>query len=292
MKNQKKAYFYALLAVCFWSTAASAFKISLRHAPYNELLLYSVAVSVVVIAAYLAIHGRLISTFQVSRKELINSALLGLLNPFLYYIILFNAYNRLLAQEAVVLNYTWPVVLVLFSVVLLKQRITALGMAAVIVSFAGTVIIATKGDLGGFHFQNPVGVSLALGSAVFWALFWIYNIRDRREEEPKLLLNFLFGLGYILLYNLFVTGIGWPSLPAILGAAYIGLFELGITFVVWLKALKYSYNTARVANLIFMAPFLSLLIVSIAVGEPIRSYTLAGLAFIIGGIVLQRYSQA
>ena len=69
---------------------------------------------------------------------------------------------------------------------------------------------------------------------------------------------------------------------------YVGLFEMGLTYVLWLKALQLSSTTAKVSNLVYISPFLSLMFVSIAVGETIYFYTIAGLALIVGGIVLQR----
>jgi drug/metabolite transporter (DMT)-like permease len=76
----------------------------------------------------------------------------------------------------------------------------------------------------------------------------------------------------------------------IAGAVYVGLFEMGITFVLWLKALKLSRTTAQVSNLIYMSPFVSLVLIHFVVGERILLTTLIGLIFIITGIVIQQYS--
>jgi drug/metabolite transporter (DMT)-like permease len=87
---------------------------------------------------------------------------------------------------------------------------------------------------------------------------------------------------------LLFTKVKIPGLKGILGAVYIGLFEMGVTFLLWLKALKLSKTTAHVANLIYLTPFLSLLVISIAVGEKILLSTVIGLVFIVGGIILQK----
>jgi drug/metabolite transporter (DMT)-like permease len=80
------------------------------------------------------------------------------------------------------LNYTWPLMLALLSSPLLGQRITVGQVAAMAVSFTGVVTIATGGDFTALRFSNLPGVSLALGSSVVWALFWIVNLRDPRDE--------------------------------------------------------------------------------------------------------------
>jgi drug/metabolite transporter (DMT)-like permease len=195
------------------------------------------------------------------------------------------------AQEAVALNYIWPVVLVLLSIPVLKQKITALSIVSMLISFAGTVVIATNGRPWSMEFANPTGTFLALSSSIFWALYWLMNMKDKRESLNKLFLNFSFGLIYIVVFAAFTGNLIIPSAAGALGAVYIGLFEMGVTFVIWLTALKYAQNTAKVSNLVFLSPFLSLLFISMIVGEKILASTIVGLSLIIGGIILQQYKQ-
>jgi drug/metabolite transporter (DMT)-like permease len=201
---------------------------------------------------------------------------------------LFNAYDLLLTQEAMVLNFTWPVTLTLLSILILKQRIGWKSLLAILVSFIGIMVIATNGSPLSLRFSNPSGVILALSSTIIGSFFWIINIRDHRDEAVKLFLNFFFGFIYILVTAIMLKVVIIPSWQAVAGIIYIGLFEMGIAYVFWLKGLQLSSTTAKVSNMIFMAPFLSLIIINVTVGEPIRWSTFAGLAFITAGIVLQR----
>lgn len=291
MERQKQAYLYAISAVLLWSTVASAFKVSLRYLDYLQLLFYASFVSLLVLFVFLLIQNKMRFLFHCSSKEYLRSALLGLLNPFLYYIILFKAYSLLPAQEAQPLNYTWSITLALLSIPLLKQRIRLTSILALIISYFGVLVISTHGNIRAFKFTNPYGVILALGSAVIWALFWIYNIRDQRDAGTKLFLNFSFGSIFITLAMLFSSRLKIIPPPAgIVGAVYVGLFEMGITFVLWLKALKLSRTTAQVSNLIYLSPFVSLVLIHFVVGERILLSTLIGLIFIICGIVIQQYS--
>ncbi len=255
MKNQKQAYTYALTAVLLWSTVASAFKITLRYLDFLQLLFYASIVSNAVFFAVLLIQKQLILLKTYSRTDYLNSALLGFLNPFLYYVILLKAYSLLPAQEAQALNYTWGIAIALLSVPLLKQKIKFTSVLALIISFIGVVVIGTRGDLTSLKFSDPLAVSLAVGSSGIWALFWIYNTKDKRDEVTKLFLNFTFGFIFILIATLIFSTV-MVSLIGLLGATYVGIFEMGITFVIWLKALKFSKTTARVSNLIYLSPFL------------------------------------
>jgi drug/metabolite transporter (DMT)-like permease len=290
MDRQKKAYLYAVLTVLLWSTVASAFKITLRYLNFIQLLFYASFVSMAVLFLILLLQGKLQDLGKFSKREYIASALLGFLNPFFYYTILFKAYSLLPAQEAQPLNWTWPIMLVLLSIVILKQPIGLMNVIAIFISFSGVFVISTHGDVLSFKFTNLPGALLALSSSIIWALFWIYNIRDRRDEVVKLFLNFCFGFLYTLA-AVSVTGqFYWPPLPGLLGVVYVGLFEMGITFVAWLKALQLSKTTAQVSNLVYAAPFLSLFFIHFIVGEEILFSTVVGLVLIISGVILQQFA--
>ncbi len=289
LSNQNKAYLLALLAVLFWSTMSSAFKITLRYIDYDQLLLWTSLSGIAGLFIINRFGKSPLKLKDITRKHIFTSAILGLLNPFLYYLILFKAYDLLEAQIAGTLNYIWPVTLVLLSIPLLGQKIRWLSILAILISFFGLVIISTHGDLLGFKVANPLGVALAVGSSIFWALYWIINLKDDREETGKIMLNLVFGFFYIFLYLLFLKGFEAPDIRGIAGAVYIGLFEMSITFVIWLKALQYSINTAKVSNLIYLSPFIALFVIRFTVGEEIYTATIIGLVFIIAGIILQQF---
>jgi drug/metabolite transporter (DMT)-like permease len=288
MKNQRKAYLFALATVLFWSTMSSAFKLSLNHISVESLLFWAIVVAVFVLGISMMVMKKQRQLLALNWYNILHSALMGLINPFLYYLVLFEAYNLLQAQEAGVLNYAWPVVLVILSVPFLGQKIGLKGFAGVLISFVGLLVISTKGNVLSLSFSNPIGVGLAVGSAFLWASYWILNMKDKRESISKLFVNMLFGLLYITVYMLFTSSIQMPSIAGLAGAFYIGTFEMGITFVLWLTALKYAENTAKVSNLIFLSPFIALMFIRIFVGEIILISTFFGLLLIIAGIVLQQ----
>lgn len=291
MKNQRQAYLFGLATVLLWSTVASAFKLSLRYLTPVELLFYACLVSCLILTGVLAVQGKLGQMTRLRAKDWGLSLKLGLLNPVLYYLVLFRAYDLLPAQQAQPLNYTWAITLSLLSIPLLGQKINRIELGAVAVSYLGVLVISTRGDLFGLHFASLPGVALALFSTVIWALYWIFNTRDGRDPVLALLLNFLCGLPLILLYLLVTEGWRMPSLPGLAGAAYVGAFEMGIAYVLWLKALRLSENTARVANLIFLSPFLSLIFIHLLVGEEILPSTFVGLCLIVAGLVLQQFGR-
>ena len=288
MGDQRTASLYGIAAVLLWSTVASAFKLSLRYLDCLQLLLFANIASLIVLGAVLVFQGKSGLVLSFTPKQYLRSLGLGFLNPFLYYLVLFKAYDLLPAQEAQALNYTWALTLAFLSIPLLGQKVGLRDLVAGLVCYSGVLVISTRGDVLGLQFSNPAGVSLALGSTIVWALYWIYNTRDERDPAAGLFLNFAFGLPFVLVSCLIFSDFPELDSPGLLGAAYVGVFEMGITFVLWLAALKRSENTARVANLIFVSPFLSLVFIHFLVGEEILGSTFAGLVLIVAGLFIQR----
>lgn len=289
MKNQTKAYIYGGITVLLWSTVASAFKLGLKNYSVEQLLLFSSLSSLVSIFIILAFQGKIQLLVRQGKKALLRSAFLGFINPFAYYLILFKAYELLPAQEAQPLNFTWPLVLTILSVFILKQKIRIMSIAGILISFAGVIIISTRGDIFSLNFKNPFGAFLAVSSSIFWAVFWIFNIKDERDPIVKLFLNFLFGSLFLFVLNLVrgFQGVGNPYM--LIYPIYIGLIEMGITFYFWLKALSLSSKSSSIANLIYVTPFASLIVISFVLNEKILISSVAGLIFIISGILLNAY---
>ena len=289
MKQKNKAYVYALLAVFFWSTVSSAFKISLRFLSEIELLFYSSFCSALVLFIILAVQKKLPLLKELKKGDLLLSALLGFLNPFLYYIVLFKAYSLLPAQQAQPLNMIWGIVLVLISIPLLKQKIKLTDLLALFICFAGVIVISTKGDLSRMHIGNLPGVLLAVGSSVVWSFYWILNIKDKKDPMLRLFLNF--SAGFVFVSVLFVSIFKIPAWQGLLGGIYVGIFEMGITFFFWITALKLADKTVNVAILIYFVPFLGFVFINIFVGEKILISSVLGALLIVMGTFINKYKE-
>ncbi len=277
-----------LAAVLCWSTVATAFKISLRHMSPAELLLYATIASTSTLLVVLFVRGSLAKVPGSIREHWPRAVMLGAINPFAYYLVLFEAYRRLPAQEAQAINYTWAFTMTLLAAPLLRHRLRGRDVLAAVTCYVGVLVIATRGDLASLHFTDPGGVALALGSTVLWATYWLLNARDRRDPVLALTVNFLASLPMIIAWCV-VTGALRPvKWPALAGATYVGVLEMGVTFVLWLSAMRLTASTARIANLIFISPAVSLVLIHVVLGEPIYRSTPIGLGFILGGLAWQR----
>ena len=291
MQKQQQAYIYAISAILLWSTAATAFKIALRYMDFIQLLFYATATSTIISFFILIVQGKHRLIFKQNRKQLLTSIGIALLNPFGYYLILLKAYSLLPAQIAQPLNYTWPMMLVLLSVPILKQKLKLVSILALLICFAGVIIISTQGKLDDIKIESPFGVFLALISSVFWALFWLINVRDKRDEGIKLFYGFAFGLLLLLPVVILFSSFSVSSYKGVLSAIYVGFFELGITFFLWLKALQLTSSTDKISHLVYISPFMSLIFIHFVLGENIYYTTITGLLLIIAGIGLQQITK-
>ncbi len=288
MTKQKKAYIFALSAVLLWSTVAVSFKKALQYVDFLQLLLFASFTALLIFLFIAFINKTVHQLFKIKKKDILSSAFIGFLNPFLYYVVLFKAYSLLPAQIAQPLNYLWPAVLVLLSAPLLGEKLKLTSILSLLIGFIGVYIISTRGDLFGFKIDKPFGVALAAGSSVIWALSWIFNQKDKRNEQTKLFWNFLFGFIYILIAVIIFSELKIPGTNGIFAVIYVGFFEMGITFFLWLKALQLTERNDNISNLIFISPFLALFFIHIILKEEIFYTTYIGLILIISGIFIQK----
>jgi drug/metabolite transporter (DMT)-like permease len=107
--------------------------------------------------------------------------------------------------------------------------------------------------------------------------------------------NFFYALPVLLIIAyLSVTSLSSIDLSfnVLASMAYIGLFEMGFTFILWQAALQTTEYTSRISSLIFLSPFVSLFIINQLLGEPLQSLTFVGLGVIVVGLALQRIGKS
>ena len=288
MKPDSKACLYALATALLWSTVATAFKIALESMNSWQLAFWSVLMSTPLLGMAVLIqgNGHLIKA-QIKQSFWLYMAL-GFLNPFLYHVSLFGAYALLPAQQAQVLNYSWPMALTLLAVPLLGKRLTLKDLTCCLLAYAGVMVICTKGDFSSLNFGSPLGVLLALATTLIWALYWIFNARKEGDPIVSLFICFLFGLPWVVGSTLFFSDKVLVPIEGFAAATYIGFIEMGFGYMLWLKALKTAENTAAISNISYLSPFLSLIFIANILGETIYPATYAGLIMIITAVIAQR----
>ncbi len=280
---ERRAVLFALATVVLWSTVATGFKLGLAvMRPLQLLALGSMVSLVFFAAAYLVVRPP-----PAPRAALARAAALGLINPFAYYLVLFEAYDRLPAQVAQPLNYTWAITLAVLAVPILGQRLDRRTGAGILVSYLGVVVLVTRGEFTAFDTFDGLGIVLALGSTVIWASYWLATVRLGLHPVQMLLAVFTTGTACVVTACVLTEGL--PPLTAEnLGyGLWVGLVEMGVTFLLWQRALALTAHAGRISQLIFLSPFLSLVMIANVLGETIHPSAVAGLVLIVGGLLLR-----
>ena len=285
--NEKKALLFGLGAVVCWSTVATAFKLALAELDVFQLVFFSTLTASLTLTGAVAANSGLPALINDLKEHWRITLAAGLMNPMLYYVILFQAYDLLPAQVAMSINYTWAIVLSLMAIVFLGQKILAADIGAAVICYGGVFVIATQDDITSFGDVSLAGIGLALLSTVIWAGYWTLNVADKRDSLNGLCLNFMLALPLSLLVCLLFSDLN-VTMKGVGGAIYVGLVEMAIAFLLWSRALKLTTNAARVSNLIFLAPFVSLVIINQLLGEPLFITTFVGVVLIISGLLYQQ----
>lgn len=286
MKN--KAYLFALTATLLWGSSAAVIKILLQNLNSLQILLYSslfASISLFLIALF---QKKLSIIKTYTHKDYFRFAYMGFIGVFLYYLFFYLAISYLKAQEAFIINYIWPIMIVIFAVPILKEKFTTKKILAIVVSFVGVVIIATQGNIQQLHFAKPIGVIFAIIGAVSYGLFSVLGKKQNNDKTLSMMFYFIFTFIYTLISILLFGRIPQINEFQLVGLLWTGVFTSGGAFLLWFLALKYG-DTSKIANMAFLTPFFSLIYIYILLHEDIQIYSIVGLIFICIGIFIQNF---
>ncbi|MBK5720111.1 DMT family transporter [Dysgonomonas sp. Marseille-P4677] len=289
MQDSNKALIYGGIAVISWSTVATMFKMALKYLSHFEMLLIASFTALFIFCIVMTILKKWTDLKKLPPKQWGWFALVGLLNPVAYYLVLFKSYALLPAQVAQPINYAWPIVLLVLLAIIARQPIPKLKYIGMVLSLGGVAIISLGS--GGISGQSLplVGLLLAFLSAFLWATYWIVNNQNKKVDGiVALFLSFLFGSGYLFIIALFV-GVNLNSIPGILSSIYVGAFEMGIPFIFFGMAIRKTNNPVLVNQMCYLSPFISLFLIHMILGEQIYVTTYLGLFLIVFGIIFNEY---
>ena len=289
MKSSGSPVVLASVAVLSWSTVATAFKVALQTMNTFEMLFVACATALIIFTVWMLVTGSWHELRLIRGQLWIRFAVLGLIAPVVYYLMLFEAYNLLPAQIAQPINYVWPIILAILIALVERNPIPNAKYLGMVMSLSGVGFIS----LGGNAISGEIsvmGIVFAIGSAGLWAIYWMINdtLKDKVSETPALFLTFLFGMAYLFIGSLFFP-IRQIQSESLLAGMYIGAFEMGVPFICFGLAIRETKNPALINQLCYLAPFLSLFIISMVLEETILPTTYIGLALIIGGIIYNQY---
>ena len=269
--------FLALSAILLWSTLA-LLGAGLSHLP--PLLLLGVA---------LAPSG-IYSLFRPRAWRIPPVTLaVGVGGIFGYHFLYFSAFTLAPAVEANLINYLWPLLIVMLSpLVLSGYRLGANHILGALLGLSGAALIVTNGQLG-LNSTSLPGYLYAAGAALTWALYSLFT--KRLPPFPTNSVAAFCAIGSLLAFSLYaLTGGSLSSLAHIppielFFLLLAGLGPMGAAFFFWDAALKRG-DPRVIGSLAYLTPLLSTLNLVLLAGKPLTALNFAAMLLIITGALL------
>ncbi len=285
----KKTYLYAGISILFWSTIATVSKLLLDTMNSYQVLMCSAFFAGAALLAVSVLGGRIRQLKTYRAGDYLRILFIGLPGTFFYYVFLYSGTARMAASQAFIINYLWPIMSVLFACLLLKERLNARRWIAFLLSFLGVLTVAGD-ELLHFRSGTLIGVGLCVLAAVSYGAFTALNRKWNYDYLLSMMLSFFATFVLTAVINLLMGEPLTVGAAQLLGFAYNGIFVMGVSTVTWALALK-SGDTARVSNLAYITPFLSLVWTYFVLDEPIKPLSVLGLILIILGVFVQLKGQ-
>ena len=281
----KKAYFFAAVSIIFWSSLAAISKLMLNDFSSYVILTFSSFFAFLALLAVNFFKGNLKQLKNYKVKDYIITTLICLPGTFLYYVFLYLGTDRMEASKAFIINYLWPIMSVVFACIILKEKVTLRKCIAFALSFLGVFTVASD-NLLNFKSTSFIGVFFLILAAVCYGLFTVLNKKWDYDYLISMMISFFVTIIFSLAIVLSLRQELYANAIQILGFAYNGIFIMAIATVTWALALKLG-GTAKISNLAYITPFLSLVWTFLILQEPIKPLSLLGLIIIVIGIFIQ-----
>ena len=283
----KQSYIYAIVTVVVWSTAAAVVKALLTGFPNLEALTINAGLAVLVLLVKNIAGGNLHRMKKISPRDYGAMIVIAFGGMFLYNALYYYGLSVLTSQEACILNYLWPVMLVIFSCLILKEKVTAMKIVAILCSFAGIVVLSLGGGGPERTGSAILGMAACIIAAACYGLFCVLNKKLDMDQNIAMMLVWLTVFlgsavsGLVMEDWIMPVGIQWA------GFLWMGIVANGFAYLLWALALQKAKNTAVIANLAYLTPFLSLVVSAIFLKEHLSLQAFAAVILIVGGILLQ-----
>lgn len=285
MKNKTKAIIYTLICVALWALIPVVSKLGQANLDNHQFLFWSSAVSFIafVVATVAVGKSKMFLSYKV--RDWFNAIFLGFLGTYLYYILLYFGYANAQGLEVLVLQYSWPIFIVLLSIFILKEKLTFRRALAVLLGFLGVVLVLTKGNFIQVRLDNYSVDILVLVAALTFGLFSVLSKKVHLEPYTMITIYFLTATVASFISMLWLSDFSLPTKDAFIPILVNGLLVNGFSYIFWIKALKQA-EASFVAPFVFLTPVLAALYLIVFFREPLLPvYGLGLLAVIIGGLL-------
>lgn len=271
---------YALLCVFLWAFIPVVSRFGQLELDNFQFLFWSNILSLLVVCIPAIYLKKIALLKSINLWKQIKLILLGSIGCAFYYLCLYYGYAHGKGLEVLIIQYSWPLLIVILSGIILKEKLTFISIAASSIGFFGIINVLTEGNISKLYFSNLSTNLVVLIGAFSFALFSVLSKKMQEEEYATTILYFLGGTLLSTVSMFFFSDFSLPSpkemLPVILNGAFIN----GISYIFWLKALS-LIPASIAAILVFLTPVISTFLIILFFKEPFVWANLVGLIMVL-----------
>jgi len=285
MKSKTKAIIYVLICVGLWALIPVVSKLGQTNLDNHQFLFWSSISSLFALVFVIITKKKTKYFLKYKIFDWFHAVFLGFLGTYLYYILLYFGYAQAQGIEVLILQYSWPIFVVILSVVILKERFTGKKLLTIMVGFFGVFLVLTKGNFAQIHLDNFWVDILVILAAFSAASFSVLSKRVHFELYTMITIFFLTATVASFASMILLSEVLLPPKNAIIPILINGFFVNGYSYILWIKALKES-EASFVAPFVFLTPIISIFYLIIFFQEPFLPVYGFGLFALIGGGLL------
>ena len=283
-----RAYILVLICVSLWALIPVVSKIGQTNLDHHQFLFWSSLISF--IAYFIPFMLKKDYKRDLSKTNFIQAVGLGFLGTYLYYVLLYYGYSHASALEVLIIQYSWPLFIVILSVIILREKLTLMRGISALMGFTAVLLTITKGDLQSIRFSNLKVDLIVLFAAFVFALFSVLSKDIKISPIPLLTVYFGTALVFSLVGMLVLSDFRVPHGKSILPVVINGVLVNGYSYLFWILALRRA-EASYVALFVYLTPIISTIYVVLIFGARLSPIFGLSLALIITAGILNQKSR-
>ncbi|MCY3413684.1 MAG: DMT family transporter [Candidatus Heimdallarchaeota archaeon] len=292
MDNRRKSLVFVALTQIIWPSNAAVPVLLLGKFSNLQLIFFNSVAGFLLMLLLLLFQKRqdIIVSYAKDMKILSRLMMMGITGISLYLIFLYQAYQLLNIQLAYTINLLWPVMTVVISILLLKDKPKQKQILGILIAFSGVLLVISEGRLDSFGVTNWWGILSALTGATCYGLYSVLGKKWDYDRPVSTLFFYLSSMLFTGLALIITQDIDIPPITIldIIGFIWVGAFILALGDLFWFLALKYG-NTAELSSIAMFGPFIAFIWIYFLLGEPIALFSIIGMAVVVVGNYFSRY---
>ena len=283
MGTRVKAKVLLASAFCIWGTIG----IFVKMIPFNSGVVAFdrslVGILFLIIVKLLMRKKYDIKAMKDNFLELcINGALLGL-----NWILLFESYNYTSVATSTICYNLGPMIVVLVSPFIFKERLTVVKVLCVMTALLGIVCVSGVFEQTGVSSSDIIGVLLGLAAAVVYAITVVINKRlDKIDPLDKAITQFASSTVVMFIYCLFTTKAGELvfTMNTVILLIIVGVVHTGVTYTLYFASLP-NVTSQNVAIFAYIDPVIAVVLSALVLKENLTVSTVIGAVLVIASAI-------